>query len=83
VDDQDRANVKGLTSSEFDRRGTMTLRRWLEYWEGVLAGTQTLTPDSGDTPEMAPAQIAKLTREIDARENEGYAGPGRNRSWRR
>lgn len=41
---------------------------WLAYWERVAAGTEEPTPGSGETVEMAPGEIAKLTGEIGARE---------------
>jgi hypothetical protein len=81
VRDQDRDSVRGLTTRDFDHIGTSTLRHWLSYWRGVEAGTQRLTPGSADTVDAAPAEIAKLEREIEAREADGYAGPNRHRRW--
>ena len=76
-----RPNVRGLTSRDFDHVGTPDLRKWTEYWEGVRAGTRTLTQGSNDTVAMAAGEIAKLTSEISAREAEGYAGPNAYRKW--
>lgn len=55
---------------DYEAVGVPTLRAWLEYWTGVHAGTRSLTPGSNDTVEMAPAEIAKLRKEIQER---GYA----------
>jgi hypothetical protein len=45
-----------------------TLQTWLAYWEGVKSGGKSrLAPGSKDTVEMAPAEISKLTKEIDTR----------------
>ena len=60
--------VRGLTAAEYDRVELWVLQDWLGYWEGMVAGTEELTPGSGETLEMAPGEIAKLTREIAARE---------------
>ena len=54
--------------AENDHVGLPDLRNWLRYWEGVDAGTRRLTPGSNDTVEVAPSEIAKLSREIAARE---------------
>jgi len=62
------ALVRGLTTAEYDHVPTYVLTNWLAYWEGVAAGTEELTAGSGETIEMAPVEIAKLTKEIDARE---------------
>jgi len=78
-EDHEREQVRGLTSPEFERKGTSPLRNWQGYWKRVLAGTQV--PNPGDGAESAPAMIAKLTKEIETREAEGYAGPDRDRSW--
>jgi hypothetical protein len=55
---------------EYEEVGIPTLRAWLDYWTGVQAGTQNLTPGTNDTVEMASAEIAKLKKEIEAR---GYS----------
>jgi hypothetical protein len=79
-DDRNRRNVRGITSREFDRRGTSTLRNWLDhYWVPVRDGKRE--PNPGDSRAQAPGEIEKLTREIKAREDAGYAGPNRHRSW--
>ena len=78
--DLDREFVRGLTLPLFDRVGTSTLRAWLRYWKAVRDGRQR--PNPGDTRSMAPEQIVILSREIEMREREEFAGPNRSRSWR-
>jgi hypothetical protein len=63
-----RLDVVGLTSPEYDRVEIEVLQDWLAYWEGVAAGTEELTPWSGETIEMAPHETAKLASEIAARQ---------------
>ncbi len=76
-----RPRVGWVKHPEYDHVGTPDLRNWLKYWEGVAAGTRTLTPGSNDRVEMAPVEIAKLTSEIEAREKVGFAGEGRDAGW--
>jgi hypothetical protein len=53
---------------EYQSVSLSTLQMWLGYWQGVKSGGKSkLAPGSKDTVEMAPAEIAKLTKEIDAR----------------
>ena len=52
---------------EYQAVNLPTLRTWLRYWEDVKAGTTKPAPGSKDTVEMAPAEISKLTKEIEAR----------------
>ena len=68
ANDPRRLDVVGLTSPEYDRVDLYVLQSWLAYWEGVAAGTEEPTPGSGETVEMAPGEITKLTGEIAARE---------------
>jgi hypothetical protein len=75
-----RPNVAGLTAREFAHVGTPDLKRsWLPYWEAVRDGRRA--PNRGDSIEDAPVHIAKIKREIEAREAEGYAGPNRHRTY--
>jgi hypothetical protein len=71
--------VGGLTAREFAHVGTSDLKAWREYWERVRDGKRK--PNPGNSLEAAAGEVAKLTREIDARISEGYAGPDRHRSW--
>jgi hypothetical protein len=68
--------LKGRASPEYDGITAPTLRAWLRYWEGVAAGTRRVTPGSNNTVEMAPAEIAKLTAEIEARGFKVQPGDG-------
>lgn len=78
--DRDREFVRGLTLPRFDGVGTSTLRAWLRYWEAVRDGRQP--PNPGDTRSMAPEHVGMIRSEIEMRERDGFAGPGRDRSWR-
>ena len=73
-------SVNGTTGQVGGRPGTTrpnpeyqgvslpTLQMWLAYWEGVKTGGKSkLAPGSKDTVEMAPSEIMKLTKEIEAR----------------
>lgn len=66
VDGAKASKIKHV-DAEYKDVNLPTLRAWLRYWEGVKAGTRKLTTGSKDTVEMAPAEISKLTKEIEAR----------------
>ena len=78
--DQNRENVLGLTSPEFDHVGTSTLRTGATT-TGSLSSPANGGQASRHDPREAREMIAKLEREIDARESRGLAGPGRDASW--
>ena len=62
-----KSTIVAITSREYDRVDLSTLRYWKRYWKRV--DDRVIVRNACDANVDANVEIAKLSREIDAREN--------------